>query len=263
VVNGGDGTLQAVLTEILGHGAFDGRVPMIAPLRGGRTNMTALDLGTQRNSVRALADLVERCRGGRMASRILKRRILRVESGLARDIRYGMFFGGGTIHRAIQRVHANFPDGRAQGVFAGTIVTGGLLARHALGRAPGDILAPDKAQVFLDDRPVPGDRFTLLMATTVERLFAGMRPFWGHGHGGVRFTSIAEDARQFWRAIPGILAGRPGSVARESQSYTSRNAHRAELWFESGFTLDGELEGPVLGGRITLTADDVVSFVRA
>ena len=36
VVNGGDGTLQYMLTEILGGGAFGDRVPMIAPLRAGR-----------------------------------------------------------------------------------------------------------------------------------------------------------------------------------------------------------------------------------
>ncbi len=44
VLNGGDGTLQHALTEILDQGEFE-RVPLIAPLRGGRTNMTALDLG--------------------------------------------------------------------------------------------------------------------------------------------------------------------------------------------------------------------------
>ena len=44
VVNGGDGTLQHALTEILGGDDFE-QIPMIAPLRGGRTNMTALDLG--------------------------------------------------------------------------------------------------------------------------------------------------------------------------------------------------------------------------
>ena len=37
VVNGGDGTLQRVLTAILGDDAFDGRRPLVAPLRGGRT----------------------------------------------------------------------------------------------------------------------------------------------------------------------------------------------------------------------------------
>nr|MBC8341362.1 diacylglycerol kinase [Pseudomonadota bacterium] len=35
VVNGGDCTLQYALTEILEHQAFDGRVPMNAPLPGG------------------------------------------------------------------------------------------------------------------------------------------------------------------------------------------------------------------------------------
>ena len=44
-VMGGDGTLQHGLTEIFASRVFGDRVPIIAPLRGGRTNMTALDLG--------------------------------------------------------------------------------------------------------------------------------------------------------------------------------------------------------------------------
>ena len=52
VINGGDGTLQYVLTEILGNSAFGDRVPMIAPLRAGRTNMSALDLGARKNPLK-------------------------------------------------------------------------------------------------------------------------------------------------------------------------------------------------------------------
>ena len=57
VINGGDGTVQHALTEILEHGGFDGRVPMVAPLRGGRTNMTGLDIGSQRDPVKGMAGL--------------------------------------------------------------------------------------------------------------------------------------------------------------------------------------------------------------
>ena len=39
IVNGGDGTLQNALTSIFRDGAFDGRTPLLAPLRGGRTNL--------------------------------------------------------------------------------------------------------------------------------------------------------------------------------------------------------------------------------
>ena len=42
VVNGGDGTLQHTLTELLVDRPF-GKPPMIAPLAGGSANMTALD----------------------------------------------------------------------------------------------------------------------------------------------------------------------------------------------------------------------------
>ena len=57
VTNGGDGTLQKILTEILEDGPFE-QLPLIAPLRGGRTNMTALDLGCRRNPVRGMARLI-------------------------------------------------------------------------------------------------------------------------------------------------------------------------------------------------------------
>ena len=65
-VNGGDGTLQKVLTEILANRAFDDRIPMIAPLQGGRTNMTCLDLGTSRNPYSAIENLVVAARHGRI-----------------------------------------------------------------------------------------------------------------------------------------------------------------------------------------------------
>ncbi len=80
VVNGGDGTLQRALTEILGHREFGARVPLVSVLRGGRTNMTALDLGCQRDPVRSVAGLIDAARRGTLGERIVERRVLRVES---------------------------------------------------------------------------------------------------------------------------------------------------------------------------------------
>jgi hypothetical protein len=263
VVNGGDGTLQAVLTEILGHHALDGRVPMLAPLRGGRTNMTALDLGTQRNSIRALAQLVEATREGRLEERVVERPVLRVEHNLWPGARYGMFFGAGTIYRATQLVHRIFPQGRAQGVFGGTLVTAALLGRLAAGRDPGEILAPDKARVLLDGELLRDDQFTLMMASSLDRLFARMRPFWGPGHGGVRFTAIAKGAEQMWRATPGILMGRPASCTTEENGYTSRRIHCAEMAMSCGYSLDGELVDPAGGGAVSVRATEPIRFLRA
>lgn len=263
VVNGGDGTLMRVLTEVIGAGEFSERIPMIAPLRGGRTNMSALDLGAQRDPVKGLEALISAASRDRLHGRIVRRRVLRVQYGSERRSLYGMFFGLGIIHRGIELTHRVFPKGRAQGVFGATLVTGALLGRLALLRDSGGLLAPDKLQIVLDGQMQPGGEYTLSMACTLERLFAHMRPFWGEGRGGVRFTSIEAGAHELWKAVPRILAGRPGARLKECDGYLSRNVNRALIAASCGFTVDGELVDPEPGQVISVTATEPVRFVRA
>jgi hypothetical protein len=262
-VNGGDGTLMRVLTEVIGAGEFDDRVPMIAPLRGGRTNMGALDMGAHRDPVKGLEALIAADEVGELERRVVRRRVLRVEYGPERRTLYGMFFGLGVIHRGIQLTHRSFPQGRAQGVFGGTLVTGALLSRLALLRERDGVLAPDKLQFMLDGEMQPGGEYTLAMACTLDRLFAGMRPFWGEGDGGVPFTAIESGAKDLWKAAPGILAGRPGTHVHERNGYTSRNVDRALIGANCGFTVDGELVDPKPGRVISVTATEPIRFARA
>jgi len=262
-VNGGDGTLMRVLTEVIAAGEFDDRAPMIAPLRGGRTNMTALDVGAHRDPVKGLEALIAADRVGELERRVVQRRVLHVEYGPERRTLYGMFFGLGVIHRGIQLTHRSFPKGRAQGVFGGTLVTGALLSRLALLRERDGVLAPDKLQLMLDGEMQPGGEYMLAMACTLDRLFAGMRPFWGEGDGGVPFTSIESGAKGLWKAVPGILAGRPGTHVHERNGYMSRNLDRALIGANCGFTVDGELVDPEPGQVIAVTATEPIRFVRA
>jgi hypothetical protein len=260
VVNGGDGTLAHALTEILEHRVFDDRVPRIAILRGGRTNMTAIDLGCGRDPVRAFEGLIHAARAGRIEERTARRDVLRCEFG--GEARCGMFFGGGVIHRGIDVVHSTFPQGRARGVFGSTVVVGGLLTKLLVSRGDG-ILAPDKAQVFIDgDLILPGE-FTVFMASTLPRLFSKLRPFWGTGPGGVRFTALSADAERLGRSLPGVLMGRPGAHVTEETGYLSRNCKRVELRFDCGFTIDGEQCDPSAGRTMSITAENNVRFVRS
>lgn len=262
-INGGDGTVQHALTEILGHRAFDGRVPLIAPLRGGRTNMTALDLGAHRNPVKGMAELIAASREGTLDERRVERQVLRVEYGADRKFLYGMFFGGGMIYKAIELNHRLFKkDARTQGVVGASLVTAGLVARAAMGKTDG-ILEPNKVQILLDGEPVARGEFLMVISTSLQRLFAGMRPFWGTGPGGVRFTAVASDAKNFKAAVPGILRGNPRRFVHEATGYLSRNVKCAELRFDCGFTVDGELVMPDPGCVATLNGDECVPFVRA
>jgi len=101
------------------------------------------------------------------------------------------------------------------------------------------------------------------MASTLSRLFSRMRPFWGQGPGGVRFTALAAPCQSFGKAAPGILRGNPPAWVNPKTGYTSRNVDRAELRMSCGFTVDGELWQPDPDRSIALSAERVVHFVRA
>jgi hypothetical protein len=264
VVNGGDGSVNHVLTEILENDLFE-RVPMIAPLRGGRTNMTGLDFGAQRDPVKGLAAVLRAAESGRIEERIVDRPVLRIRSNKRPGAHYGMFFGAGMIPRAIELAHKLFPTRRSNGVFGATMVTGMLMARYAVRPSgPKDgIIRPDKAQIRLDDWTVPHAEFSLLIATSLQRLFARMNPFWGDGPGGVRFTCMASNAERKYGAALGVLRGRPRSFVTPETGWTSRNSHRVEMRFDCGFTIDGELFPAEPDEFVTLTADRRVTFVRA
>jgi len=261
VVNGGDGTLQHALTEILERRPFS-RLPRIAPLRGGRTNMTALDLGAHRDPVKGLRALIEDARAGRLAPRIVERPVLRVEFDRGRRVAYGMFFGVGMIRRAIGLTLDLFPEGRSQGGFGAGLVTMALVARTAF-RPRRGVLQPDKLQIRLDGESVAAGEFTIAIASTLSRLFWRIDPFWGPGAGLVRFTCIASDARRFFAAAPGILRGRAGSIARPENGYTSRRVDRAQMLFDSGFTIDGEIFASRPDEVVTLAGDRRLTFLRA
>ena len=264
LVNGGDGTLQHALTAILAQDAFEGRAPLVAPLRGGRTNTSALDIGASRDPLRALHRLLQALEDGTLQERITPRRALRIElrDGFERDVRFGMFFGCGAITRGIELVHAAFPTGKAQGVFGSALVTGALLARQALLSGSPGSLGSEKIQMLVDGFPVERGASLLAMATTLDRLWLRLRPFWGEEPGPVRFTAIAESPPRLAASLPGILRGRPGRGVDEEAGYLSRNGRRVSLLLDGGLTIDGELLPPSPGRIVFLTAEETVRFVR-
>ena len=261
IVNGGDGTLQHTLTEILANEAFD-KIPMIAPLRGGRTNMTALDLGAHHNPVKGLRNVLDAALAGRLEQRVVRRPVLEVAFERGRRVEYGMFFGAGMIHRAISLVHEFFPQGRSQGSIGAGLVTMALIAKTAL-RPRNGVMTPDKLEILLDGSIVRDGEFYLTIASSLTRLFWRINPFWGTEAGGVRFTCIASDAEPLLPTAPGILRGRPAAYVTPENGFTSRNAESVELRLSCGFTIDGEIYPPRSDELVRLTADRRVTFIRA
>ena len=259
-IHGGDGTVQLALTELLRDPHRSG-LPAIAPLRGGRTNCTSTDLGADPHPATGLARLLEAADAGELDRLVVARPVLRVRSTRRTADHYGMFFGAGLIYRAIQVVHRMFPPGR-QGLFGASIVTGALVLKVLLHPTQG-ILAPDKCEVRENSRELADPELYLLIASTLDRLFLRMNPFWGTGPGGVRLSALSSRAQRIALAAPGILRGRPRAWVTRERGYSSERLERAKLRISCGFTIDGELFAPEPEEEIELSADRRIRFLRA
>ena len=75
VLNGGDGTVQAALTELYQGGHFGGNPPPVAVLPNGKTNLIAQDLGANGDPIAALERVLELARTD-MAPHIVERELI-------------------------------------------------------------------------------------------------------------------------------------------------------------------------------------------
>ncbi len=260
VLNGGDGTVQHALTHLL-RGSQAGYLPWLAPLRSGRTNTIAGDLGAARNPVRGLGALLDEVASGRVAERIVERPVIRVE--IDEGVYYGLFLGFGMLHRAVRLVHEAFPPGRSRGTLGAGVLTASLVLRSALEPQAGGILTPDDIELVLDGEARGRLALRLAMVTTLRRLFFGIEPFWGRENAPLRVSLGEARVQRIGRVAIGILRGRPGPFVRPENGYHSHNVHRLEARLDGGLILDGELFDPCPDRLVRVSASTDVRWLRA
>lgn len=259
VVNGGDGTVQRVLTELLEARPFE-RMPLVAVLPRGMANMTAGDVGLRGCGAAGLQKLVSVARAGEIDRHLRMRRILRLENIRGAGPQRCMFFGAAAIYDAIQFCCNKVYALGLKGNLGMGLTLGGLLLRGLVGGGKGPIRAHDIA-VAIDHGAMLRAQRLLVLATTLERLILRSRPFWAEGGGSIRFTSIAHPPVRLIRSAPKVLYGwRRETLPREA--YFSRSAERILMQLDSPFTLDGELFEPQPERPLVMTAGDSIAFVR-
>jgi len=266
VINGGDGTIAAALGMILGHWAHD-RLPLIIVLPGGTANMTAGDIGTASSHRRALKRFFAWLdRGAPLDGDIRERHIMRVDGAADGQVRYGMFMGTGAIMQATKFAHSEV---HSRGL-GGEISLGMILIRSVWGLLRQDpkfyqpthvamqMTGAGGAQVSRDEAPM-----LILVASTLERLFLGIRPFWASDKAPIGLTAIRGGAARFARAFPSVLRGRPNRHVTAENGYESFRAGQIALRFEGELNLDGELfasSGP--DAPLVITAEGPLRFLR-
>jgi hypothetical protein len=256
-INGGDGTIQAALTVLYHQSPFE-RLPLLAALRAGTTSMTAGDVGLKGSAVQGLRKLLTWACDGKGEVVCLQRPVLRVQVAPEKEPLFGMFLGTASIYQGIQFCNNKLNRPGLRGEWApGLTIALFLLAVAVKG---GIYVAPVPINVSLDDNPPEQRDWFLLMVSGLERLFLGLRPYWGKEDGPFHFTAIDSRPQYLLRVLPALIRGRTNRYGTPKNGYVSRNVERVRLSLNSGFTLDGELfeakarHGPVLvenGGQVS------------
>lgn len=257
VVIGGDGTLHAVLGHLLapGRGA---PLPALVAVPGGTTNMSALDLGVRGRPLEVLERLRARLAQQDIATLPARERsVLAVTRAGAAPL-HGMFFGAGIITRGVHYVTSRLRSTRLTGETA----SGLLLVRFLgalLGAGDDGLARPTYANIE-GMKGVQGRQpYLAIMASVLDRLLLGARPYWGTEPAPIHATAIRTRPTRLLRSLPRVLRGR-GERLRAEDGYTSANLSSLSLTLEEPFVIDGETY-ETGGASLSIAASEPLRFV--
>jgi hypothetical protein len=247
VVDGGDGTLGAAITEAY-HTLGEENLPPFVPLRGGSFNAAARNLGVRDGD---RVEHLERIRGildGRLGGALREKRVRTVrlhDPRVPRDV-FGFIFMGGIPYKLDEYIYSL--GGTSQGhalVGLGAMLLGGFM-----GTRLGDrIFSDTPARISVDGVACGCDSFKLVVATTVHRLLpliAPTPPPLGASEGRFSYCVNFMTTKEMLKRPVRLFFNRYHGDSRHL------TGHARELVLHdlgAGFSLDGEITragaGPV------------------
>lgn len=236
-ISSGDGTIQAIQTE-LAEAALFPTLPRLALLPHGTTNMTAADLGFRHRQIAAQADFIRRGE----ARDLRRRHTLRVVNPRDGRPRHGMFLGTGAVAEATLFCQRAFNDKGVKGNWATFATLAAAVGKSLLTKAdPADTSRFDRPFPIAVERagaaPVSGDQL-LFLATTLDKLILGTRPFWGGKSEAIRSTVIPYPVPSVLRWLLPLMYG--GENRASPKGAVSFSAREISIRSPVSFVIDGE-----------------------
>ena len=260
-IEGGDGTLQAVLSAWPGFAEGGAQLPDIAILPGGSTTLAYKVAGLKRRSADDIANFVQSYRADGITTRT-SLPALRIESESLPAPLAGMLLSTGSLARAMvytqKQIHG---DGHR----------GSLAVAEAAARF---VLSPE---AYLDTNGAPllrsGDfkaesasfrlqgAHALSLMTTLPYLSLGLKPFWGEASGPIALTYAQWPISGFRSAFLKILANATGPEMTR-HGLTSYRTDSLTLSCSGPVVLDGEVLQIPADARIRISSTRPIRFLR-
>lgn len=250
LVEGGDGTLMAVMSACHAPGSGFAAMPAIGVLPGGSTNLACKILGLRGRG----SALVARVRSGEAVE--VRQRALRVDTGRGAPL-LGFLLSTGSLPRAMLYVQRAFhgPGRRGSLAVAGAILRFALAPARYLDRDGLPVLRGSHLRADMAGQGIEGLHAFSLM-TPLPRLSLGLNPFWGKGPGGIAMTHAGWPQPRFRRTLVRALFGMGGP------GLDSWRSDAVDLQHDGPVMMDGEVLdlGPEGRARVTLT--EPLRFLR-
>ncbi|MDR7156056.1 hypothetical protein J2W40_002894 [Sphingobium xenophagum] len=261
VINGGDGTVQASLTELYQGEHFKGRVPPIAVLPNGKTNLIALDLGIHGDPIKALERIVAIAKAG-VDDHVVARELIALSDGQvgSRPV-LGMFLGGaGLADYMLYCRNQIYPLGLSNGL--SHFITAMAVLVSLLFGISARFLPPSSKPVSISlirDGQLVG-RYAVLIVTTLERLLLGVQPG-DSRRGNMKLMAVDQNLPALLRLMWASLFKRVGKRQMQGIHLEQGDTIRIE-GNHSSVILDGELFEASEGKPIVLRSTQPVPFLR-
>lgn len=261
-ISSGDGTIQAILTE-LAEGRPFARLPRLVLLPHGTTNMSAADLGLGITSLDEQARLIADCAALAAATEMRLRPSVRVANARDGKIRHGMFVGAGVPCDGTRFCQEAVHRTGLMGAWASlATLVAGLARAVVLPSDPGNparLDRPHAMRVSADGKAMSAGEQLAFLATTLKRLVLGIRPFWGGEGAPMRATLFPypppSPLRWLW---PALWGGEDRRAPPGAMSFTARNINVVTA---AEFVIDGEFFDPPEDGPLRLETGPDFTFL--
>jgi diacylglycerol kinase family enzyme len=233
-LNGGDGTNHVTLSTFIDV-YEDAPLPKVAFLRGGTMNTVSQAIGISGTPSRLLANLVEKYYTGQPFETTV-RHMLRVTGD---DVsRYGFIFGNGLVSNFLELYYGT---GNPSPAVAGLLLAKGVAASPFGSKMTEQLFRRFRASLEFDDESWEEAEYIAVLASTIEQIGMGFRPFIraGERRGHFHLLGIVSEPLGLISQLPRIRLGLPVDESKMRSKVCRKVVLRSDE--EILYTIDGDM----------------------
>ncbi len=246
IIEGGDGSVQGVLTEYLRQRHKFPTPPKFSIVAGGMTNQIAKNIGIKH---RRIATVIKAINTPIQESR--NQSLLDVKQGDTHH--YGFLFSSGAVPMITDYTKSKI---HRRGIGGSLAVAGGIL--RGIRGQDGDVLQTTPISLQSERYQFRENHLGTLV-TTLSGLILKLDPFWGSEDAPLRVLYAGENTQNLPKNVLGLWQGRKHKDRAPDGLY-SWNTHHLNYHYSGPVILDGETLS-FSDANFEITATDPIKFV--